>query len=105
MPLNEHEQKILDEIEKRFYEEDPTFATAVRSITPRTRFALSPKVAIGVLVVGLSMLSGIFLIDPPIGYIVAIVGFVLMVWSATALVQELRNRPIGDRRGSDTEDG
>ncbi len=96
MPLNEHEQKILDEIEKRFYEEDPTFASAVRSITPRPRLALGPRLAVVVLVVGVALLAAAFL-RSAIGLAVAVAGFGLMVWSATALVQHLRGRPPGAR--------
>lgn len=96
MPLNEHEQKILDEIEKRFYEEDPTFASAVRSISPRPLLALGPRLAVVLLVVGVAMLSAAFL-RSTIGLVVAVTGFALMVWSATALVQHLRSRPPGLR--------
>lgn len=97
MPLNEHEQKILDEIERRFYEEDPGFASAVRSINPRARFALSPRLAVVFLVLGVALLAGAFTRNA-IGLAVAVVGFGLMVWSATTLVQELRSRPPGARR-------
>ena len=96
MPLNEHEQKILDEIEKRFYEEDPSFASAVRSITPRPRLALGPRLAVVVLVFGVAMLAAAFY-RSAIGLAVAVMGFALMVWSATALVQHLRGRPPGVR--------
>ena len=34
MPLSDHEQRILDEIEKNLHEEDPTFARAVREQAP-----------------------------------------------------------------------
>ncbi|MGH9067032.1 MAG: DUF3040 domain-containing protein [Acidimicrobiales bacterium] len=33
MPLSEHEQRILSEIEKTFYEQDPGFADRVRTET------------------------------------------------------------------------
>lgn len=35
MPLSEHEQRILDEIEKRLAEEDPKFARTTTKATPR----------------------------------------------------------------------
>lgn len=92
MPLNEHEQEILDEIERRFYEEDPGFASAVRSINPRARFALSPRLAVVFLVLGVALLAAAFA-RTAVGLAVAVVGFGLMVWSATTLVQELRSRP------------
>ena len=36
MPLSEHEQRLLDQIERALYAEDPKFATAVRSTDLRT---------------------------------------------------------------------
>lgn len=103
MPLNEHEQKILDEIEKRFYEEDPGFASAVRSITPRAKFALPPRLAVVLAVVGVALLPAVFL-QEWYGYVAAVVGFALMVWSATALVQEFRGRPPGSRSPGPPDD-
>ena len=35
MPLSEHEQRILDEIERRLAAEDPKFARATTAATPR----------------------------------------------------------------------
>lgn len=104
MPLNEQEQKILDEIERRFYEEDPALASAVRTITPRRRFGLSKRVAIVVLVLGVMMLAGAFS-GHPIGLVVAVAGFVLMVWSATTLVQGFWRRPPGSERLRAPSDG
>jgi hypothetical protein len=95
MPLDEREQRILKEIEDRFYEEDPDLAHTVRSIersaTSRTNFF----VAIAGLVVGVAVLLATFTINT----YVALAGFVIMVVSGTALVQVLRRRagkaPIG----------
>ena len=36
MPLSEHEQRLLDQIERALYAEDPKFATTVRSTDLRT---------------------------------------------------------------------
>lgn len=35
MPLSEHEQRILDEIERRLAAEDPKFARSATMVTPR----------------------------------------------------------------------
>ncbi len=37
MPLSEHEQRLLDQIEQALYAEDPKFASAVRSARTRSR--------------------------------------------------------------------
>ena len=36
MPLSEHEQRMLDQIESALYAEDPKFASSVRGGTLRT---------------------------------------------------------------------
>lgn len=36
MPLSEHEQRLLDQIERALYQEDPKFASTVRSTDLRT---------------------------------------------------------------------
>lgn len=85
MPLDDKEQRILEEIERRFYEEDPELARAVKKIErpPRVGVRLS---LLGV-VVGLAII---------IAYVsvtwIAALGFALLVASATALVNALRLR-------------
>ena len=36
MPLSEHEQRVLEQIERALYADDPKFAATVRGIDPRT---------------------------------------------------------------------
>ncbi|HET7666791.1 MAG TPA: DUF3040 domain-containing protein [Mycobacterium sp.] len=36
MPLSEHEQRVLEQIERSLYADDPKFAATVRGIDPRT---------------------------------------------------------------------
>jgi hypothetical protein len=95
MPLDDREQRILKEIEDRFYEEDPDLVHTVRSIE---RSASSPRnlyLAIAGLVLGIGITLATFTINT----YVALGGFVVMVVSGTALVQVLRKRagksPIG----------
>jgi uncharacterized membrane protein HdeD (DUF308 family) len=47
VPLSEREQKILQEIEKNLYQEDPTFARGVRR---EPRFSQSARARLGVVV-------------------------------------------------------
>jgi hypothetical protein len=95
MPLDEREQRILKEIEDRFYEEDPGLADAVRSIERAADSRTTLYLAIAGLIVGVGLLLVTFTKSPwP-----ALAGFVIMVVSGTALVQVLRRRagkaPIG----------
>ncbi|MBW3667517.1 MAG: DUF3040 domain-containing protein [Actinobacteria bacterium] len=93
MPLDDKEQRILEEIERRFYEEDPELARAVKKIERPSR--------IGVRLSLLGVVAGLAII---IAYVsvtwVAAIGFALLVASATALVNALRLR---DWRSEDVE--
>ncbi|MGI8760612.1 MAG: DUF3040 domain-containing protein [Jatrophihabitantaceae bacterium] len=89
MPLSEHEQRLLDEIEQALYAEDPKFASAVRSARSRSRVRRS--VVLGVLGVVLGL--GLVLVGLVTNVIVvSIVGFVLVVGSCGYGVQLLRSR-------------
>jgi hypothetical protein len=86
MPLDDHEQKILAEIERQFYEEDPELARAVRDISRPSRIG-ARLAALGV-IAGLAIVIGFFTTRT----FVAILGFALLVVSATALVTGMRSR-------------
>jgi len=95
MPLDEREQRILQEIEQRFYEEDPDLAHTVRSIQKSASSQRSFYLAIAGLVVGIGLTLATFAFNQWL----ALAGFVVMVVSGTTLVQVLRRRagksPIG----------
>lgn len=83
MPLSEHEQRMLDEIESALYAEDPKFASAVRGRhvwAPNARRRLQ---AVVILLVGLALLIvGVAVNVPalrPGGFpVVSLIGFVIM---------------------------
>ncbi|HEU4360631.1 MAG TPA: DUF3040 domain-containing protein [Mycobacterium sp.] len=81
MPLSDHEQRMLDEIESALYAEDPKFASSVRGgalRTPTTRRRLQGA---ALFTVGLGMLvSGVpFYASVSHGFLVlSIIGFVVM---------------------------
>lgn len=85
MPLDDKEQEILQQIERQFYEEDPELARAVRRIERPSRVGI--RLALVGIVAGLAIV---------IAYVsitwVAVLGFALLVASATALVNALRLR-------------
>jgi len=83
MPLSEHEQRILEEIEKRLAEEDPRLVEHGRTdlythLARRIRFAALAFVA-GMLLILL------FVVSP----LVAATGFVVMVLSALLIYRYL----------------
>lgn len=95
MPLNEDEQRILEEIERQFYEEDPDFASSVAEASLRSQFRPRRRLAIAGFVVGLIVMLASFTSNVWI----AAFGFVLMLASAGWLATSLRRAADG---GSDT---
>ena len=92
MPLSDHEQRLLDEIEQALYAEDPKFAASVRSARTRWRTRRSVALCVVGVVVGLALvLVGL------IATIVAlsVVGFVFVVASCGYGVQVIRGRRSG----------
>ncbi|MBA3523431.1 MAG: DUF3040 domain-containing protein [Geodermatophilaceae bacterium] len=58
MPLSEHEQQLLDQIERALIDDDPKFASTVRSTDLRTRAKRKIRLSALLVVVGLAMLIG-----------------------------------------------
>ena len=56
MPLSEHEQRLLEQIEQALYAEDPKFASTVRSTDLRTIARRRIRLAAGLFVIGLGVL-------------------------------------------------
>ena len=78
MPLSEHEQRLLDQIERALYQEDPKFASTVRQTDLRTHMKRRLVKAALVLTVGFALLiTGAVLQNVPLG----IAGFAVMVGS------------------------
>ncbi len=99
MELNEHEQKILDEIERQLYEDDPKLAQmvarAVRGGADRWKMRLAGTVfALGAIVMFVSFLRS---------WAVAGTGFLIMVASASWTALRARSSRIG-RSTSDAVD-
>ena len=75
MPLDDHEQRILAEIERHLYEDDPDLANAVKKIDRNRRLGLRLPV------VGLAIGAVIILVSFTSNTLVALAGFALMVVS------------------------
>lgn len=81
MPLSEHEQRMLDEIESALYAEDPKFASAVRGRHVWAPTARRRLQALVILLVGLALLIvGVAIpVLRPGGFpVVSLIGFVVM---------------------------
>jgi hypothetical protein len=78
MPLSDHEQRMLDQIESALYAEDPKFASSVRGGGPTARRRLQGA---ALFVIGLAMLvSGVAFKATMIGSfpILSVFGFIVM---------------------------
>ncbi len=76
MPLSEHEQRLLDQIERALYAEDPKFASTVRQTDLRTHMRRRLRRAALVLVLGFAlMLVGVVAQKIVLG----VAGFVVML--------------------------
>lgn len=86
MPLSEHEQRMLDQIERALYEDDPKFANSVdeRRIRRRRPFIAGIAFLLGLV----CLVSGVILAQDNLGLGVtaSVVGFVLMVAGVGLLV-------------------
>jgi hypothetical protein len=81
MPLSDHEQRMLDQIESALYAEDPKFASSVRGGTLRAPSARRRLQGAALFVVGLAMLvSGVAFKATMIGSfpILSVIGFIVM---------------------------
>jgi Protein of unknown function (DUF3040) len=92
MPLSEHEQRILAEIERRLLEEDPKFAHQVGH-SFRAHLARRLKLAAFGFVLGLVVLVVGFVKYVALG----VAGFVIMLYSVFEFVRTLRRRATVDR--------
>lgn len=99
MPLSDHEQRMLDQIESALYAEDPKFASSVRGGGFRTPTARRRLPGAALFVIGLAMLvSGVAFKATMIGNfaILSVVGFVMMF---AGVVYAITGPRVGSRPG------
>ncbi|MEV4469260.1 DUF3040 domain-containing protein [Nonomuraea sp. NPDC049421] len=76
MPLSEHEQRLLDQIEQALYAEDPKWANTVRISDPRSHYKRRlVKASIGFALGVVIMMVGVVMSLIPLG----VGGFVVML--------------------------
>jgi Protein of unknown function (DUF3040) len=81
VPLSDHEQRQLDQIERALYAEDPKFASAVRSTDPKVHYKRRIwKAAIGFALGLIVVMAGPILNTMPISIVISVAGFLLMVF-------------------------
>ena len=81
MPLSEHEQRMLDQIESALYAEDPKFACSVSGGPKRAPSARRRLQGVGLFLLGLAMLvAGVAIKATMIGGfpLLSVIGFLVM---------------------------
>lgn len=92
MPLSDNEQKLLEQMERALYAEDPKFASAMRGA--KGRRGAGRRLAIG----GLAIVAGLVLLVFGVSsgkIYLSLVGFVLMLGGTAYAVSSQRRGPIG----------
>ena len=96
MPLSEHEQRLLEQIERALVDDDPKFASTVRTGDRRLRARRWIQLGVVLLVAGL----GVLILGPVFHSVVlGVVGWLLM-FSGIAL--GVLNYKLASGRGVDT---
>ena len=93
MPLSEHEQRLLDQIERQLYAEDPKFASAVRSHDVKAHLSRRVKRYSVLVVLGLAgLVAGAVLRNVAVG----VAGFLLMLAAGGVIVRSMQRLGRGE---------
>ena len=105
MPLSDHEQRLLEQMERALYQEDPKFASSLRS--GRSGGIDRKKIAIGVFGAALGLIvvvAGVALSQT----IVGVLGFVIMIagafWAWLGSRGSTGQSAAGEEQGSPSAD-
>jgi hypothetical protein len=87
VPLSEHEQRILEEIEKNLYDEDPRFARDVKRRSPRLSKTARMRAGAALFAAGFATLFAFFILGSVvlgvIAFVMMVAGIVLLAGSVT----------------------
>jgi hypothetical protein len=101
MPLSEHEQRLLDQIERALYAEDPKFASTVRGAKLRKPSRRRRIQGIALFAVGVALLvTGVMLPKLAGIPVVSVVGFLLMFFGVLITLTTLRR---GDQNAEEVD--
>jgi len=93
VPLSDHEQRLLEQIERALYAEDPKFASTVSSTDLRTHARRRVRRAIVLLVLGMAaLLAGVMTTQVALGVAGFCVMFFALVYVASQY-KKLSGRP------------
>jgi hypothetical protein len=108
MPLSEHEQRLLDQIERELYAEDPKFASTVRGTRLRRPARRRRIQGIALFVVGVALLVlGVVVpqfrvADIPL---ISVLGFLVMFFGVVMALTSIRHGGDGDGKSGSSRGG
>ena len=93
MPLSEHEQRLLDQIERQLYAEDPKFASTVRAHDVKAHLARRVKRYSALVVLGLvGLVAGAVIRNVVVG----VAGFLVMLAGGLVVARSLQRLNRGE---------
>ena len=95
MPLSEHEQRMLDQMERALYEEDPRFAASIRN-TPAPASHARRGAGLGVLIAAVGVITIAFGLVQALP-IVGVVGFVVVLGGTYTAIRGVASEGKGGR--------
>jgi hypothetical protein len=97
VPLSEHEQRLLEQMERALYAEDPKFASSLRSAAPRP--GGRRRAVVGVLAALLGV--GLLVTGAATSFVaVGVVGFLVMLGGSFLVITSLRPQREAPAAGS-----
>jgi hypothetical protein len=96
VPLSEHEQRLLEQMERALYAEDPKFASSLRSSGPKPGARRSAVIGV------LAALAGVAALVAGAAtslVLIGVLGFVLMLVGTVLVIRALR-APAADAAGA-----
>jgi hypothetical protein len=93
MPLSEHEQRLLEQIERALYADDPKWASTIRSTNPRVYIVRRLWRSFALFLLGLGTLIAAVIVGGgggAVGVVLGLVGFALMLLAALRLAADLK---------------
>lgn len=107
MPLSEHEQRLLDQIERELYAEDPKFASTVRGTRLRRPARRRRIQGVALFVVGVALLVLGVVVKFRVAEIplISVLGFLVMFFGVMMAVTSIRQTADGEGGKSDGGSG
>jgi Protein of unknown function (DUF3040) len=100
VPLSDHEQRLLEQIERALYAEDPKFASTVSSTDLRTHARRRIRRAVVLLILGLGgLLAGVMTSTIALG----VAGFCLMLFALVYAASQYKKAGRPDLRVAGAE--